>query len=46
VNVLEFFEFAGMFQLPLFVGAVAVGAALGLVFRDDSDRVEWPREDQ
>lgn len=44
---MEFSEFVQLFRLPFLFAVVAVaGAVLGLAFRDDSPRTEWPREEQ
>lgn len=47
MSVGDYFEFASQFWMPLLFGTCALlGAALSVWFRDDSDRVEWPREEQ
>lgn len=47
MSLLEFAEFVHLLRLPLLFGAAAlIGAVLGLGFRDDSPRTEWPREEQ
>jgi hypothetical protein len=47
MSINDFAEFVQLFKLPILCAACAfAGVVLGLAFRDDSPRTEWPREDR